>query len=86
MKSQNQLNARCHIQVAKALDLIGQTKAADVDRDLAYYYAHLVGMKNEPLSEEFKVEPFLMKAFRDGLEDIQFVEFLDFKKICCGLV
>lgn len=82
MKSQNQLNARCHIQVAKALDLIGQEKAADMDRDLAYYYAHLVGMKNEPLCDEFKVEPFLMKAFRDGFEDVEFIKSANFKKIC----
>lgn len=71
--TENQINARCHLQVSKALEMINELEAADRDRELAYEYAHSSGFYNEPLPLTFRCDPFLLKAYRDGSEDAMFL-------------
>lgn len=72
--TENQINARCHLQVSKALEMINELEAADRDRELAYEYAHSSGFYNEPLPLTFRCDPFLLKAYRDGSEDAMFLK------------
>lgn len=70
----NQINARCHLQVSKALEIIGAMDEAEIDRELAYQYAHTAGMNNEVMRPAFRCDEFLIKAYRDGREDAIFQE------------
>lgn len=73
-QTENQICARCHLQVSKALEFINDIEASEKDREFAYQYAHSAGMKNELLSPAFRRDEFLMKAYRDGREDAIFSE------------
>lgn len=88
IKSQNEMLARCYLQVAKALEMIGDQEAADYEKECAYEYAQSAGMKNEEVSLFFKSEPLLAKAYRDGVEDARMMAVIKFaagrmeKKTC----